>query len=270
MLNIILKFFYKIRLFRRVIPSIVRKISFFKKNHIVQLDGFKLNLSLKNSLDRRIFLEGVYESDRVTFLEKSTKDIDFNYFIDIGAYIGYYSLYFSKFKNINQIISIEPNKESFLNLLNNISLNKSDIIAHNIACSNKNEIKKLWFSDPNKKSGSSILDKDDFEYKKYSADIKQNKDYQISKDDLIYETVNSRKLDDIISINNKNIIVKIDVERHEMSVLEGAKNIFFNKNKVFLQVEIYPEYKEKIISFLTKNNYKLIHSIEWDYYFKNY
>ena len=87
---------------------------------------------------------------------------------------------------------------------------------------------------------------------------------------MIYESVNTRKLDDIISINGKNIIVKIDVERHELSVLEGAKNIFFSNNNVFLQIEIYPEHKDKIFSFLIKNNYNLVHSIVWDYYFKNY
>ena len=78
---------------------------------------------------------------------------------------------------------------------------------------------------------------------------------------MIYEAVNAKKLDDIISI---------DVERHELSVLEGARNIFFSNNNVFLQIEIFPEHKNKIFSFLIKNNYKLIHSIEWDYYFKNY
>ena len=261
MQNKIQNFLYNIRLFRRLIPSIIRKISFFKKKHLAQLNGFKLNLSLKNSVDRRIFLENSYESDRVSFLEKSTKDLDFDYFIDIGAYIGYYSLYFAKFKNIKKIISIEPNRENFLSLQNNISLNKYDISAYNLACSNKNESKKLWFSDPNKRSGSSILDEADFEYNKYSAEIKKNKDCQISKNDLIYEAVNAKKLDDIISI---------DVERHELSVLEGARNIFFSNNNVFLQIEIFPEHKNKIFSFLIKNNYKLIHSIEWDYYFKNY
>ena len=31
---------------------------------------------------------------------------------------------------------------------------------------------------PNKKSGSSIFDANDFEYNKYSGDLKENKDYQ--------------------------------------------------------------------------------------------
>ncbi len=69
---------------------------------------------------------------------------------------------------------------------------------------------------------------------------------------MIYETVNSKKLDDIVSINNKNIIVKIDVERHEMSVLEGAKNIFFSNNNVFLQIELFHENKKKFFLFLRK------------------
>jgi hypothetical protein len=55
------------------------------------------------------------------------------------------------------------------------------------------------------------LDENDFEYIKYNDDYKENRDYRISKNDLIYETVNSKKLDDIVSINNKNIIVKIEL-----------------------------------------------------------
>ena len=270
MQNKILKFFLGINFFKRIIPSIIRKIHFLKKNHVVQLKGFKLNLSLKNSIERKIFLESSYEDDKISFLSKSIKDSDFDYFVDIGAYIGYYSLYFYKYKNIKKIISIEPNKDSFTNLLKNIYLNKFDISTYNFACSNTNGLKKIWFSDTNKKGGSSVLDENDFEYKKYNVDFKIDRDYRISKNDLIYETVNSKKLDDIVSINNKNIIVKIDVERHEMSVLEGAKNIFFSNNNVFLQIELFHENKKKIFSLLKKNNYKLVHAIGWDYYFKNY
>ena len=109
----------------------------------------------------------------------------------------------------------------------------------------------MWYSDKNKQSGSSILEINDTEYNKYSKDYKDNpevlklhnkykaKDYQISKSDLFYESVKSKKLDDVLFINNKNIAVKVDVERHELSVLEGAKNIFFNNNNVFLQIELF-------------------------------
>ena len=57
MQNKIIKFFLGINLFKRIIPSIIRKIHFFKKSHIVQLKNFKLNLSLNNSIERKIFLE---------------------------------------------------------------------------------------------------------------------------------------------------------------------------------------------------------------------
>ena len=282
MQNKFLKIFLDVKFFKRVIPSILRKLSFFKKNYILDLNDFKLNLSIKNSIERKIFLDSSYEDDKISFLANSIKDRDFDYFIDIGAYIGYYSLYLYKYKNIKNFISIEPNNESFLNLTNNINLNKFNITAYNFACSNINETKKLWYSNKNKQSGSAILEKDDKEYNKYSKDYKDNpkflklhnkykpKDYQISKSDLIYENVESKKLDDLLTVSNKNIAVKIDVERHELSVLEGAKNIFFNNNNVFLQIELFHENKSKIFSLLKKNNYKLVNSIGWDYYFKNY
>ncbi len=106
---------------------------------------------MKNSIERKIFLESSYEDDKISFLSKSIKDSDFDCFIDIGAYIGYYSLYFYKYKNIKKIISIEPNKDSFTNLLKNIYLNKFDISTFNFACSNTNGLKKYGFPTLTKK-----------------------------------------------------------------------------------------------------------------------
>ena len=68
---------------------------------------------------------------------------------------------------------------------------------------------------------------------------------------------------------DKNLLIKIDVERHEIFVLKGSEKIL-NNNKVFLQIEIFPELFDEINNFLLNRNFKLINNIGWDYYFKNY
>ena len=64
-------------------------------------------------------------------------------------------------------------------------------------------------------------------------------------------------------------MIKIDVERHESKVLDGMKLLLKN-NKIFLQIEIHNELKDKILSKLDFLEFKFIQSIGIDYYFKNY
>ena len=227
MLNKFFIFLFKFKFLKRFIPSLIRKISFLKEKYPIKLDGFQMHLSLKNSIERKIYLNHSYEKEQISYLSKSIENLYVDYFIDIGSYIGYYSLYFYKFNNIKKFIAIEPIRKNFLDLNNNININHFDITTHNVACSNTNEEKKMWYTNSKKMSGSSILSDYDFEYSKYSGSAYTNRDYNIAKKEIFYENIISKKLDDIISINNKLIVVKIDVERHELPVLNGGKSIFF-------------------------------------------
>ena len=278
----IIIFFYSKKIFKRIIPSFLRKFYFLFKNKTFIINNFKLKLNLKNSLERKIFLENSFEKDQINFISKNIDEDKFYYFVDIGAYIGYYTLYFSKFPNIKKIISIEANKINYNNLLKNISLNElNNVLAYNLACSDTDGEVKLWYSNPNKMGGSSVLNENDYEFKKYNLNPhldknhikthynKSFKDYKKSKDNFYYENINSKKFDNIIDVVDKNLLIKIDVERHEIFVLKGAEKIL-NNNKIFLQIEIFPELFDEINNFLLNRNFKLINNIGWDYYFKNY
>ncbi len=282
MLKKLLIFLYKIKLFKRIIPSLLRKLNFIYLNHIYYIENFKIKLNLKNSLERKIFLEGSFEPEQTIFLKQNIRNMKIDYFIDIGAYIGYYTLYFSSFSNIKKIISIEANNINYSYLLENISLNKlNNVVAYNLACSDNDGNAKLWYSNSNKMGGSSILDEKDFEYKKYNLNpilnndhLKEHynkniEDYKKSHSDFIYQNINTKKFDNLLNVKNKTLLIKIDVERHEYSVLIGSKNIL-NNNKIILQIEIFPELFEKINSFLIEKNFKLIKNIGWDYYYKNF
>ena len=275
-------FLYSKKIFKRIIPSFLRKFSFLFKNKTFVINNFKLKLNLKNSLERKIFLENSFEKEQINFISKNIEEDKFDYFVDIGAYIGYYTLYFSKFPNIQKIISIEANKKNYSNLLKNISLNElNNVMTYNLACSDTDGEVKLWYSNQNKMGGSSVLNENDYEYNKYNLNpnfdknhIKEHynksyKDYKKSKDNFFYENINSKKFDNIIDVVDKSLLIKIDVERHEIFVLKGAEKIL-NNNKIFLQIEIFPELFDEINNFLLNRNFKLINNIGWDYYFKNY
>ena len=243
-----------IKLFKRVIPSILRKQIFFSKFQIIDLGFCKINLNLKNSIDREIYLKGTYERDKINFLNKISRFNNIDYFLDVGSYIGYYSLFFNNIKNV---YAFEPNERTFKILKKNVQINNFNIKIHNFACSSLKTKRKIWYIDENKMGGSSIdmnYDPEIFKYKK------QN---------IKFETVNLNKLDNILCLKNKNILMKIDVERHELNALKGAEKLTRN-NKITMQIEIHDNLKARVFNYLRRNNFYLINSIGQDYYFKNY
>ena len=179
----LLRYLYQFNFFKRIVPSILRKSASIKKNHVLEIYNFKLNLSLNNSIEREIFLKKTYDQDRFEYLDKIMSNQKFDYFVDIGSYLGFYSIYFNKFKKIQNVVAFEPNLSNFKKLKNNIELNNSIITTFNIACSSEKKENKLWFHDINKTGGSSILSNEDREYIKYD------------KSTLTFETVQTNTLD---------------------------------------------------------------------------
>ena len=170
--------------------------------------------------------------------------------------MGYYSINLAK-KKIS-IIAFEPIKKNFEQLKKNKSLNKlENLDIHNFALSNKKKDIIMWVPDINKTGGFSIYDNSDEENQKYD----QKKVFKILN--------KAEKGDDVIDYKGKKIAIKLDVERHEMKVLEGLNNILLN-NDIILQVEIFKKRESSIIEFLKSKNFTFLKSIKRDFYFKNF
>ncbi len=240
-----------IPLLKRIIPSLVKRLSLIKKDKIINLKFAKVKLDLTQAIDREIYLNGFYEKDQLNYLDKICDKKKIDYFFDIGSNIGYYSLYF---KNIQNIYSFEPNKNNFHKLKENIELNNLDINAYNFGLSNSNTETEIWYSDKKKMGGSAIYNKNDPELKKYD-----NKNIYLEK-------ISIKRLDDIIDINNSKILVKIDVERHEKKVLEGMENTI-NRNNIILQIEIGQHQENEVFKYLKELDFKWINTIRHDHYF---
>ena len=232
----IFKFLYslKIPFFKRLIPSLVKRVFFFNNIQIVQLIFAKIKLDLTQAIDKEIYLKGFYEKDQLEFLEKIIKNKEITHFFDIGANIGYYSLYF---KNIPNIYAFEPNKENFLRLQENNKLNNFNINLFNFGLSNSNSESEIWYTNKDKMGGSAIFNKDDPELKKYNPK------------NIIKEGILIKRLDEVLKINQSKIMIKIDVERHEKKVLEGMKNIIM-RNNIIMQIEIGNENKQDVFDYL--------------------
>ena len=210
-----------------------------------------MKIDVRQSIDREIFLKGHYEKNQLNFLKKISEENNITHFFDIGANIGYYTLFF---KGIKNIYAFEPNKKNFLRLKENIDLNSLNVNLYNFGLSNSNSEKKIWYTDKNKMGGSAIFDENDPEFRKYK------------KEDITMEKILTKKLDDILKIKFSNILIKIDVERHEKKVLEGMNNII-KDNNIVLQIETNDKQKNHIFSYLNGLDLEYIDSIRHDHFF---
>lgn len=147
--------------------------------------------------------------------------------LDIGVYRGVYS--YKLAQNFNFVHSFEPNPLLFPYLKKNLKKIINNIELYNFALSDLNGETKLKLP-----IRSQSIFKNNIEelYKLGAATIHpKNKIFNFKE-----VIVKKQKLDDI-KINNEIGFIKIDVEGHEIEVINGAKKII-KKNKPILLIEI--------------------------------
>ena len=249
---------YKIKALNRVVPSafkifikIINKYKF-----IIVHNKLLLILNLRNPIDREIYLKDSYEYEQITYLKNLIIKDRLEILIDVGAHMGFYSINLSGL--IKNTYSFEPILKNYKQLTKNIEINNfKNIKTYNVALGNVKEEVEMWVPNKDKTGGFSIYDEADEELKVYKPDS------------LHKEKVSSNILDAILFFKNKKIVIKVDVERHEKKVIEGAVSLLKN-NEVLIQVEIFESRKKEVFEILKKLNYKLINVINKDHYFKNY
>jgi len=253
----VIKFILKIPVFKRLIPSLgIRILKLFNKNRgYYNINSILFYLDFLDPVDREIILNKEYEQDAVNFLEAEMRKNLFSNFLDIGANSGYYSFYFAKKFTDLKIQAFEPNVDAYNKFLKTISKNSfKNIEISNFGLSNSNKKIKMitWFKHGIAKTNSTILDK--------SHDIKNSK---------IFEA-NLRIGDEIIDLCDKKILLKIDVEGHELSVLDGLKALL-NNNKCIILIEIGNEKFEEVNKYLSEKNFKIIFKSKFrlDYVYSN-
>ena len=253
------KILKKIPLIKRIYPSLMKV---FYKNKKIKFNFFNLNLegNFSEPMDKEIFLFNNYENLQIKFLIDNIKKFNSNYFIDIGANSGIYSLIVrDKFHKI-KIKSFEPVKKTLVKFKNNLKLNKKlkNIKLYNFGLSNKTS--KLLMK---AKIRDSYIQSSGYGVVKKSDNLKN----------LHIETHDFKVGDNIIKLQNKNISIKIDAEGHEYEVLQGLKKLL-KHNRIILQIEIFNKNFDRINKYLKKKKFKFLNSIyndgKTDYYYKNF
>lgn len=164
-------------------------------------------------------LAGAHEPRTTSWFRVKPGDV----VVDVGAHVGRYSLIAAK--NASRVISIEPDPSNFALLESNIKLNGfSNILPMKLAASNNPGRRRFYLSGGGD-SGTSSLEKS-WSWALDKGVTRRELDVECETLDRL---VMSLKLDHIDWL-------KVDVEGHELAVLEGARDTLGMTGKLILEV----------------------------------
>jgi FkbM family methyltransferase len=165
-------------------------------------------------------------------------------FVDLGSYNGLFSIAFgSKFSNAN-IYAVEPNPVNYRRLEKNIELNKiGNIKSVNIGISDRKDCVDFYLQADEKITTVSSFTRK-FTERHTIGEIETVKVETVTLDNLYKE------------LNLKPDLIKIDVEGHELSVLNGGKEMI-RKCKPTILCEIFTR------KFQSENEYQQSANVAW-------
>ena len=208
----------------------------------------KIFFSEKNLLKKRILrsIKNDYEKE-IKILPKLIKEGTDT--LDIGVFRGIYSYELARLSN--HVHSFEANPIIYKYLEKNLTKIIKNITLYNYALSNQIGISSLRVPLRRKTLFSSQFEE------KYRAGM--GTIHNINKfDEFDTFDVKTTKLDDL-KFNNKISFIKIDVEGHELEVIEGAQK-FLIKHRPNLLIEIEERHSGKLlyesINYIKKFNYE--------------
>ena len=213
LLKYIDKFFLKKPRIRRIVTKILegdRNITRCFLGHDIFINSMKEHGYLRTS--RLINTSAFLRDELPVIVNISNLVDDGDTIVDIGANIGIYSIIFSRFKKIKKNIEIyafEANPDTFERL--QINANKYKFHAFNLALSNKNESVKFVEG-----AVSHVFT---------SIDNQSTYNFGENIIEVMTEKLSQQ------NIQGNSLILKIDVEGHELQVLSGSQE-FFEKSRV--------------------------------------
>ena len=221
-----------------------KEIEFFFKKFFFP-EGFLLKRRLQRSIKRS-------DEQEINLVKKFIKSGTDS--IDVGVYRGVYSYEMSKYSE--KVHSFEPNPIIFKYINKNLKKFIKNIHLYNFALSNQNKTINLKIPIRNSNSNKEIFEE---YYEMGKATIHNENNFEN------YENfeIQTKKIDEL-SFDNKISFIKIDVEGHELEVIEGAKNTI-KRDKPVLLVEIEKQYTKKEVA----ESINFINSLGYKSYFFN-
>lgn len=215
----------------------------------------RLLLDPTSFVDQQIILYGAWEPAQLNYLFELVMEYDRQEkrtFLDIGAYFGLYSLLAAKTGLFSEIFAFEADRYTFGQLQGNIFLNKFErsIFARCAAISDHSYEGNFWESryHPEGNRGGVGL--------AFAPSSETTR-------------VQCLALDEVLDFSDRSLVIKVDVEGHEIHALSGMKRLL-SENSVTLQVEAYEASQKPLFELAEKLKLRHLNTIDVDHYFVNW
>ena len=226
--------------------------SVLKRFHILVSDGYSVGTAYgarflfdwRHSLDKKVAVE-LYEYPQISYLRACAERLQPQMFLDIGAHAALYSLIMkTRFPDI-EVHAFEPDRTNLCQLYANLFVNglTRDIQVHEHGISDHSGFASFEDSAEHSSRGTRRI-----------SDSGENR--------IPIET-----LDDVMDVRDRRIVLKIDIEGHELAALAGARRLL-SGNQCLLQVESAPKQVAQVTAMLEEMGYRHLATI-YDHFFTN-
>ena len=224
------------KLFQKIIKN--KDIRNFKKNYFYYVFFRLIRNFLNNCLEVKIYNFKIFASNKknkishallkkCNFDDKSELELISKiskknkiFLIDCGCNYGFYSFYTASLSTQNSVVAIEASPATTKDFEKNLILNKfSNIVLKNFAISDTDNTTVIFNESEND----------------WESSLSHNKFIQKKR-----TRIETQKIDTILKdheIDGYSLLIKLDIEGHELQAIEGAKKII-KKYKPIIIIEL--------------------------------
>ena len=211
-------------------------------------------LDNRNWIDQQLIIRRPYEVDQLARCRQFIRDHHLQYFFDIGANFGLYSMLLADEQELLHLHAFEPLPRNAHQFGANLYLNGLDnrVSLHNYALSDRSGQIDL-FIDPHSTGVSTLL----------AAEARDRQE--------AYKTsirIEARVFDEAFAFSGIRALVKMDVEGAELMALAGMRH-FLSDNHVVMQVETTPQTVNQVDAFMERAGYRPLGRLGADSYYGN-
>ncbi len=227
---------------------------FYGRYLVERRQGLTLLLDRSNAVDRELHTSGIWEPESVgrlfALVDKERGFCPDAVFLDIGAHWGFYALLARSKGWFERIVAFEPDPANYAQLQANLFLNgATDIEALKLAASDRAATFGLKVDSRNR-GGARLV--------------------AAAHDTVTCQAV---RIDSVLDVAGKLLVVKMDVENHEEAALDGLLPLLAN-NHCVLQIEVWTgaeslddDRPRRVIERLAKLGIRHVDSFDSDYFF---
>lgn len=241
------------RALRKAYDRLMRGLGFVP--YTTHAQGARFVVDTTDLIDRELAINAIWEAPQLEDFAALCVSRPVDYFLDIGANAGVYSVMLAK-KNLGgEIVAFEPDPGNRARLTANIGANnlqRKILVMPNAVGDKAGEVTLMEAGSHNRgESWIAHPDKPPEEAPGVAAHV-----------------VRQIRFDDAFAISGKTVLIKMDVEGSEFHALAGMERTL-RDNLCYLQVELYSDRFEELKALFARLGYRYLKTEYIDHYFTN-